>query len=124
MPGTFSPPPGVSDPNMHHRTCVTHVPFPLKSAAGENVPDIPGVTHNFTYLVRGPWRDLYCKGTMVSPPSFYLMNPHNSKGCLNLETAPRKYGTGRELSYGTVHNQSGRSPKVVALFLPQTSVAI
>ena len=30
--------------------------FPLKSAAGENVPGIPGAcaTHNFTYLVRGP----------------------------------------------------------------------
>ena len=26
MPGTFSPPPRGSDPNMHHGTCVTHVP--------------------------------------------------------------------------------------------------
>ena len=25
MPGTFSPPPQVSDPDMHHGTCVTHV---------------------------------------------------------------------------------------------------
>ena len=27
MPGTFSPPPQVSDPDMHHVTCVTHVPW-------------------------------------------------------------------------------------------------
>ena len=27
MPGTFSPLPRVSDPDMHHRTCVTHVPY-------------------------------------------------------------------------------------------------
>ena len=27
MPGTFSPPPRVSDPDMHHVTCVTHVPW-------------------------------------------------------------------------------------------------
>ena len=27
MPGTFSPPPRVSDPDMHHGTCVTHVPW-------------------------------------------------------------------------------------------------
>ena len=27
MPGTFSPPPRVSDPGMHHGTCVTHVPW-------------------------------------------------------------------------------------------------
>ena len=25
MPGTFSPPPGMSDPDMHHGTCVTHL---------------------------------------------------------------------------------------------------
>ena len=27
MPGTFSPLPRVSDPDMHHGTCVTHVPW-------------------------------------------------------------------------------------------------
>ena len=27
MPGTFSPPPRVSDPDMHHGTCMTHAPW-------------------------------------------------------------------------------------------------
>ena len=27
MPGTFSPPPPASDPDMHHGTCVTHLPW-------------------------------------------------------------------------------------------------
>ena len=27
MPETFSPPPRVSDPDMHHGTCVTHMPW-------------------------------------------------------------------------------------------------
>ena len=27
IPGTFSPPSRVSDPDMHHGTCVTHVPW-------------------------------------------------------------------------------------------------
>ena len=27
MPGTFSPPLRLSDPDMHHGTCVTHVPW-------------------------------------------------------------------------------------------------
>ena len=27
MPGMFSPPPRVSDPDMHHGTCVTQVPW-------------------------------------------------------------------------------------------------
>ena len=53
--------PLVSDPGMHHDTCVTHVPWcmsgSLNRGGGENVPGIPGAcaTRNFTYLVRGPW---------------------------------------------------------------------
>ena len=27
MPGTFSPPPWISDPGMHHGMCITHVPW-------------------------------------------------------------------------------------------------
>ena len=53
-PGTFSPPPRVSDPDMHRGTCVTHVPWSLTSVSfevvgGENVPGIPGgwATPNF-----------------------------------------------------------------------------
>ena len=46
MPGTFSPPPRVSDPDMHHDTCVTHVPWcmpgPFEVGGVENVPGIPG----------------------------------------------------------------------------------
>ena len=63
--GTFSPPPPVSDPNMHHGTCVTHVPWCMPGSLTigflwsrwqENVSGIPGActTHNFAYLVRGP----------------------------------------------------------------------
>ena len=29
IPGTFSPPPRISDPDMHHGTCATHVPWSL-----------------------------------------------------------------------------------------------
>ena len=59
-------PPWVSDPNMHHGTCVAHVLWcmPGSQTTGflwsqwrGNVPGIPGAcaTCNFTYLVRGPW---------------------------------------------------------------------
>ena len=54
--------PLVSDPDMHHGTCVTHVPWCMSGlltrGGGENVPCIPGAcaTHNF--MVRGQWR--YC----------------------------------------------------------------
>ena len=39
MPGTFSPPPRISDPDMHHGTCATHMPW-----------CIPGsLTHGFLW---------------------------------------------------------------------------
>ena len=55
----------VSDPGMHHGTCVTHVPCCMSGSPtrgfGENVPGIPGAcaTRNFAYLVRGPCRHLW-----------------------------------------------------------------
>ena len=68
MPWTFFPPSQVSDSDMHHDTCVTHVPwcmpgslttFPLKSVSGKNVQGIPVActNRNFTHLVRGPWTE-------------------------------------------------------------------
>ena len=68
MLGTFSRhrlqrKPLVSDPDVHHGTCVMHVPWctsgSLSRGGRENVPGIPGTcaTRNFTYLARGPcWK--------------------------------------------------------------------
>ena len=59
----FQRKPLVSDPGMHHGTCVKHVPWcmsgSLTNGGGENVPGIPGAcaTRNFAYLVRGPFND-------------------------------------------------------------------
>ena len=53
--------PLVSDPGIHHGTCVTHVPWcmsgSLTCGGVENVPCIPVAcaTRKFTYLARGPW---------------------------------------------------------------------
>ena len=55
--------PLVSDPGMHYGMCVTHVLWCMSGSltlgGGENVPGIPGAcaTRNFTYLVRGPWKE-------------------------------------------------------------------
>ena len=51
--------PLVSDPGMHHDTCITHVPWcmsgSLTRSGGENVHGIPGAcaTRNFRHLARG-----------------------------------------------------------------------
>ena len=66
MPGTFSPPPWINDPGMHHGTCVTHVPWcmPGSLVSGFLWSRLRGKRSrhsrrmrnpHFTYLVRGPW---------------------------------------------------------------------
>ena len=62
FPARLGRKPLVSDPGMHHGTCVTHVPWcmsgSLTRCGGDNVPGIPGAcaTRNITYLVRSPCR--------------------------------------------------------------------
>ena len=69
MPGTFSPPLRVSDSDMHHGTCVTHVPWCMPESLSSSFLwsrwrgksfryPRACVTRNFTYLARGPfsWR--------------------------------------------------------------------
>ena len=75
MPGTFSPSPQVSDTDMHHGTCVTHVPWCMpgsltsgffwKRRRGKTSPAC--ATCNFTYLLRGPWPELSIISWSVSP---------------------------------------------------------
>ena len=42
--------PPVSDPSMHHGTCVTHVPWCMSGSLIRS-----GTACNFMYLTRGPW---------------------------------------------------------------------
>ena len=57
--------PLVSDPGMHHVTCVTHVPWCMSGSitrrCEENVPGIPVActTRNFAYLARRPWNIIF-----------------------------------------------------------------
>ena len=71
--------PQVSDPDMHHGTCVTHVPWcmsgSLTSGGGENVPGIPGAcaTCNFTYLVRGPLTERWRSPSTDTPELIFVL---------------------------------------------------
>ena len=61
MSGTFNPPPRVNNPEMHHGTCVTRVPWCMPGSLTSGFlwsrwrknPGNPGActTRNFTYLV-------------------------------------------------------------------------
>ena len=70
-PGTFSPPLRVSNPDMHHGTCVTHVPwcmsgpltsgFPWSQWRGKRSRHSRRMRkQNFAYLVRGSWHQHCC----------------------------------------------------------------
>ena len=61
--------PLVSDPDMHHGTCVTHMPW----CKWGNVPGNPGAcaTRNFTYLVRVPWRQSHTVAYELSSHLLY-----------------------------------------------------
>ena len=64
----------ISDPGMHHGTCVTHVPWcmsgSLNCGSGGNFPGNPGAcaTRNFAYLARGPWLLNRCWTRITQPP--------------------------------------------------------
>ena len=83
--------PLVSDPGMHHGTCVTHVPWcmlgSLTHGGGENVPGIPGAcaSRNFAYLVRGPWVGYYipykAMGWIIYPLASYQICQIAGRAC-------------------------------------------
>ena len=70
LAGTYYPSPRVTNPDMRHDTCVTHVQWCMpRSLTGGflwsrwrgNVPGNPGActTRNVSYLIRGPWYDKF-----------------------------------------------------------------
>ena len=95
MPGTFSPPPRVSDPDMHHGTCVTHVPWCMLGSLTSgflwsrwwaSVPGIPSAcaTRNFTYLVRGPWKHRQYPNFCIFPLGGPLIRTHMDNRVLSM----------------------------------------
>ena len=80
MPGTFSPPPRVSYPDMHHGTCVTHVQwcmsgsltsgFIWKSVAAKTFPVFQRM-HNPKFSISGK-RPKKCAGDMRHTKWLYV----------------------------------------------------
>ena len=89
----FQRKPLVSDPGMHHDTCVTHVPWcmsgSLTRGGGENVPGIPGACaiHNF---VRGSCIDFYTRNIYRDPCSCFSI-VSTGTDLVNLKIPKGKY---------------------------------
>ena len=60
--------PLVSNPSMHHDTCVTHVPWcmlgSLTRGGGENVPRIPGACATHNVII---WQEAHSLGFSTGP---------------------------------------------------------
>ena len=67
--------PLVSDPGMHHGTCVTHVPWCMSGSLtcgdGENVPGIPGASAPTILRV---WQEPHC--CLVTPYGDWKLAQH------------------------------------------------
>ena len=82
MPVTFSPSPLVSNPDMHHGTCVMRVPWCMPGSLtrgflwsrwrGKRSRHSRRM-RNFTYLERDPWKTS-CMGYISSPQKFRNIN--------------------------------------------------
>ena len=79
--------PLVSDPGMHHGTCVTHVPWcmsgSLTCGGGENVPGIPGACAPAILRI---WQEAHCDARegltpLYNPPSevTYIVSRQNPR---------------------------------------------
>ena len=68
----FKRKPLVSDPGMHHGTCVTHVPWCMSGSLtcgdGENVPGIPGACAPAILRI---WQEAHGKGLWLSVAGLY-----------------------------------------------------
>ena len=60
--------PLVSDPAMHHGTCVTHVPWCMSGSpapgGGWNVPGIPGACAPAIFRI---WQEAHCRYSIINP---------------------------------------------------------
>ena len=112
--------PLVSDPGMHHGTCVTHVSWSMSGSltrgGGENVPGTPGAcaTRNFTYRARGPLLT-YCQRIPGGKPRWILRENKNGQSwthILNFFTKWRPFCFGLDkhnITHGHLHIWANRS---------------
>ena len=78
MPGTFSSPPRVSDPDMHHGTCVTHVAWymPESLTSGFLWSRWRRKHSRHSHRTHNPWCYISGKGLIPwSPIRCYLTTP-------------------------------------------------
>ena len=107
MPGTFSPPQGVSDPDMHHGTCVTHVPWCMPRSLTSGLLWSQWSSrhsrrmHNPQFYVSGK-RPMFCVITVLSSAPCNL-------GINSLSGEPDYFGRNKISSGGDLSHYSSAS---------------
>ena len=100
--------PLISDPGMHHGTCVTHVPWcmsgSLTRSGGENVPGFPGAceTRNLMYLVKGPLLCYYFRHKYIQPIKLYIKRSTVVECCYTINTIDKSMFPGYFIATQTI----------------------
>ena len=108
--------PLVSDPGMHHGTCVTHVPWcmpgSLTCGDGENVPGIPGACASAILRI---WQEAH---GIISFHFCYQMGPEHEvpKQLFQTDMPPSASSTPDYWSYDTIHRLQNKPTGI--MFLP------
>ena len=92
MPGTFSPPPRISDPDTHHGTCMTHVPgcMPESLTSGILCSWWRGKRSRHSRRMRNP--QFYISGKRPMGMIISLQQNKSKQNCVHIYT-PKKVCT-------------------------------
>ena len=101
MPGTFSPSPRVNDPDMHHATCATHVPWCMPGSLTSGFPwsRCPGKRSRHSRRMRNP--RFYVSGKRPNESYKYvdLRQPQQITKTPNVEMYFKPFLTSLEMGY-------------------------
>ena len=106
MPGTFSPPSRVSDPDMHHGTCVMHVPWCMLGSLTSGFPWSRLRGKRFRHSRRMRKQTFYVSGKrLIVVEQFWHWLCISHRVYLAKHAHSSSFGTGRithiALDYGT-----------------------
>ena len=97
----------VSDPGMHHGTCVTHVPWcmsgSLTHGGGENVPGIPGTCASAILRI---WQEAHAERQYCKASTIWVVYQNIALGKRYVTATLPKFRT--QLSHFTWHGPNQR----------------
>ena len=111
MPGTFSPPWRVSDPYMHHGTCVTHVPWCMPASLTSDClwSQWRGKRSRHSRRIRNPQFYVSGKGPTVVLSHYIYENMHGVVDLVNTLQAKVRPWPDQVVGLSSIHQRRENS---------------